>query len=324
MANIYVEAKGPKGVHAKESLLPAAVSGYTRGLCVNYGSDAYHATLVTQAATAPLGILEEDAINILNPCSVIEFGQVVAQIGASVTAQQQLTTDANGRLVPATSGQPVVAIALEPQTYVSPASFANVFFFGLMGPNAAAVASPTTYYTASGAIAVGIGTAVLNAATLLAMTLAAPTAAQDGTVLQIVAETAKAHTVTTPASGINGASTVLTFAAVGDSVTLQAMNQTWVVTAIRGSATVAASTTAYVANGAIGPTVGSATLGSGAAIAMTLVTPTVAQEDTTILIVAVTAHAHTVTTLANIINGVDDLSITHKFHPDHDAQLDVS
>ncbi len=311
MANIYVPAKGPKGVQLKESLLPAAVSGYMRGLAVNYGTDMNHAALVTQAATAPLGILEEDAINVLNPCSVIEFGEAVAQIGASVTAQQQLTTDANGRLVPATTGQPVVAIALEPQTYVAPdssgvSSCACVFFFGPMAPNAAAVAPPMTYYAASGAIAVGIGTAVLNGAAALAMTLAAPLASQDGVVLRIVAETAKAHMVTTPASGINGGSTIITFAAEGDSVTLQAMNQTWVVTAIGGSATIAASATAVITSTAISPTAGVATLGSAEALATTLATPTVAQEDTTLLIVAVTAHAHTVTTAALIINGVDD------------------
>jgi hypothetical protein len=200
----------------------------------------------------------------------------------------------------------VVAVALEAQTYVAPASFANVFFFGLMAPIAAAVASPTTYYTASGAIAVGIGCAVLNGAAALAMTLAAPTSAQDGTVLQIIAETAKAHTVTTPSAGIDGASTVLTFAAEGDSVTLQAVNQTWVVTALRGTASVAVSATNYTASGAIGVTVGMATISGAAALAMTLAQPTVAQESTYLFIVANTAHAHTVTTSANGINGADD------------------
>jgi hypothetical protein len=132
MANIYVEAKGPKGVQAKESLLPTAVSGYSRGLAVIYGADAYHATLAGAAAPA-IGILEEDALNLANPCAVVEFGQVVAQIGANVTAGQQLAVNAAGQLVPAATTNPVIAIALETQIYVSPGSFANVWVLGLFG-----------------------------------------------------------------------------------------------------------------------------------------------------------------------------------------------
>lgn len=132
MANIYVEAKGPKGVQAKESLLPTAVTGYERGLAVIYGADAYHATLAGAAAPA-IGILEEDAVNVTNPCAVVEFGQVVAQIGADVTAGQSLAVNAAGQLVPAVSTNPIVAIALESQTYVSLGSFANVWVLGLFG-----------------------------------------------------------------------------------------------------------------------------------------------------------------------------------------------
>src|ERR1700739_2439205 len=132
MPNIYVEGKGPKGVQAKESLLPTAVTGYERGLAVVYGADAYHATLAGAAAAA-IGILEEDAINAKNPCAVVEFGQTVAQIGANVTAGQQLAVNAAGQLVPAVSTNPVIAIALEIQSYVSPGSFANVWVLGLFG-----------------------------------------------------------------------------------------------------------------------------------------------------------------------------------------------
>jgi len=57
----------------------------------------------------------------------------VARVGATVTSLQLLTTNAAGQLVPAQPGQPVVAVALEPQTYVSPGSFANVFVLGLFG-----------------------------------------------------------------------------------------------------------------------------------------------------------------------------------------------
>ena len=132
MSNIYVEAKGPKGVQAKESLLPTAVSGYSRGMAVTYGADAYHATLAGAAAAA-IGILEEDAISLKNPCAVVEHGQVVAQIGANVSKGQQLAVNAAGQLIPAVSTNPVIAIALEDQTYVSPGSFANVWVLGLFG-----------------------------------------------------------------------------------------------------------------------------------------------------------------------------------------------
>jgi hypothetical protein len=132
MANIYVEAKGPKGVQAKESLLPTAVTGYLRGLAVMYGADPYHATLVDVDGMA-IGIIEEDAISLKNPISVIEHGQAVAQIGASVVKGQPLAANAGGLLVPAVSTKPLIAVALEDQTYVSPGSFANVWVLGFFG-----------------------------------------------------------------------------------------------------------------------------------------------------------------------------------------------
>lgn len=132
MANIYVEAKGPKGVQAKESLLPTAVNGYQRGLAVVYGADANHATLAGAAAPA-IGILEEAAISAKNPCSVIELGQTAAQIGANVSKGQSLATNAAAQLVPAVATNPIVAIALEDQVYVAPGSFANVWVPGFFG-----------------------------------------------------------------------------------------------------------------------------------------------------------------------------------------------
>lgn len=61
------------------------------------------------------------------------------------------------------------------------------------------------------------------------------------------------------------------------------------------------------ASGAIPVAKGTVSLGSAGALAMTLATPTTpAQDDITIDIVATTAHAHTVTTAANKINGNKD------------------
>lgn len=113
MSNINVESKGPKGPQGKESLLPTATAGYTRGLAVVYGADAYHATLAGTAGEQIVGILEEDAVSLQLPVSVIEEGQAVAQIGATVAAGQSLAVNASGQLVPAVSGNTIVAIALE-------------------------------------------------------------------------------------------------------------------------------------------------------------------------------------------------------------------
>jgi hypothetical protein len=66
------------------------------------------------------------------------------------------------------------------------------------------------------------------------MTLAAPTAAQDGTLIYVVAETAHAHTLTTPASGLYGTKHIVTFAAIGDGVELEAVGGTWMVRSLAG------------------------------------------------------------------------------------------
>jgi hypothetical protein len=311
MANIYVEGQGPQGPQIKISLPPTAVSGYMRGLCVNFGASNLICALAAQAATAPLGILEEDAVSTKNPCSVILFGEAIAQIGASVSAGQNLTTDANGRLVPAVNGQPIVAVALEAQSYVAAnssgvTSCALVFFFGALGAQQAAVSDAITHLTASGAITVANGTVGLGSAAPLAMTLATPSAAQDGVTITITAETSQAHTVTTAGNKINGNSCVIAFAAQGDSVTLEATGQIWNVRSLTGSASVLPTTTIEAASGAIAVSSALVNLNGAAALTMTLANPSVAQERTRLAIVATTTHAHTVTTAATKINGADD------------------
>lgn len=87
-----------------------------------------------------------------------------------------------------------------------------------------------------GAYVIGIknGVVLLGGATPTTATLALPTAGlqsaggDDGKILTIVGITAQAHTVTTPAAGINGASTTLTFQpAIGNAIQLMANNGTW-------------------------------------------------------------------------------------------------
>lgn len=112
----------------------------------------------------------------------------------------------------------------------------NVLYsFGDGGaPQAVADKSPVNYLTASGAIPVQSGTFALNGSGALAMTLAAPTTAQDGVTLTISAQTAHAHTVTTPANTINGNKDTVTYAAVGDFVVLRAVNGLWIAIGIGG------------------------------------------------------------------------------------------
>jgi hypothetical protein len=231
MANISTETKGPKGPQIKESLIPAGSSGYTRGLAVTYGSDAYHALLNTVAATACLGLIEEDAIATTEAIAIIEHGQTVAQIGAAVTALQPLTNNAAGQLVPATTGQPVIAVALEGSSTAG--DYVAVFVVG-PGNFALPASDAVAHIVAAGAIPVVGGTYGIGSGGALAMTLATPTTGQDGTTLTVVAETAHAHTLKTAANIIDGADDTVTFAAVGDIVQLRAVGGKWMVVSIGG------------------------------------------------------------------------------------------
>jgi hypothetical protein len=91
----------------------------------------------------------------------------------------------------------------------------------------------TADYSANGAIAIADGIHSISKGSAAAMTLAPPTAGDEGMELTITARTAFAHTVTiTEGLGGKGASfDVMTFAAVGDSITLRAVNLHWVPTA---------------------------------------------------------------------------------------------
>lgn len=82
---------------------------------------------------------------------------------------------------------------------------------------------------ASGAIGITRGTAVITKAGIAVMTLASPVAGtDDGKVLRIVSTSAFAHTVTTPALGINTTLHIATFAAnVGSAIELVAYAGTW-------------------------------------------------------------------------------------------------
>jgi hypothetical protein len=113
--------------------------------------------------------------------------------------------------------------------------------FNTSGTFAAGLFEPAVPAAASGAIAIGTGNVLITDASAAALTLALPIAGaasaggQDGASLTIISTTAAAHTVTTPANGINGTLHVATFAAaVGNAITLTAYNGKWYTSAING------------------------------------------------------------------------------------------
>lgn len=224
MAN--VETTGVVGTPHKRTLV-ASAAAMKRGLAVVLVTDDNHVA-IAGANVAAFGIIEEDTISIGDPVSVVLAGEAVAQIGAAVSAGQLLVTDANGRLIPATSGAVQNAVAKA----ISSGSTSGDFIVVLVSQFSSALQNAITHYVAAGAIPVAPGTAGLGSGAALAMTLAAPASpADDGKTIFVVAETAHAHTVTTPANAINGNKHIVTFAAQGDGVVLEAISGVWYVRA---------------------------------------------------------------------------------------------
>lgn len=85
--------------------------------------------------------------------------------------------------------------------------------------------------SADGAIAIKNSTVVITKGSACALTLGIPTTEQNGTIINIVAATAAAHTVTCATIGFNGADAagdVATFAAaLGNNLTVFAYNGEW-------------------------------------------------------------------------------------------------
>jgi hypothetical protein len=80
-----------------------------------------------------------------------------------------------------------------------------------------------------GAVTHAEGVHAITKASVAALTLSAPTAAEEGMRLSIVSRTAFAHVVTVAGGlGGNAADDVLTFAKVGDNIPLLADNLRWV------------------------------------------------------------------------------------------------
>ena len=96
--------------------------------------------------------------------------------------------------------------------------------------NANPLPQPYLVASADGAISIAHGTVFITKATAAALTIANPPLGMNGAVLNVVATTAAAHTVTNT-SGFNGGSTasdVATFGGgIGDSMQLTAYNGVW-------------------------------------------------------------------------------------------------
>jgi hypothetical protein len=227
-----VETTGVLGHPDKRSYL-AAAAGMLRGYALVQGANDQTLAIASVANAPAFAILEESNVNAGDTISAVFVGEAVAVIGSAVTAGQYLVTNAAGQLVPATgaSNQNIVARA------VSSGSNAGDYIVVFVSPDSGPTQEQVTHYVAAGAIPVASGAAGIGSAGALAMTLAQPTAAQDGTTLFITAETAHAHTVTTAANGINGAKHVVTFAAQGDGAVLEAMATVWNVRGLIGTAT---------------------------------------------------------------------------------------
>lgn len=102
-----------------------------------------------------------------------------------------------------------------------------------------------TNMTADGAVTIAPGIVTLNKSGVIAATLAAPTAEQEGMLMRFTSKSANAHTIT--ATGLlhdgvtGGAKDVATFAAfLGASITIIAINLKWHVLALN-AVTVAAA-----------------------------------------------------------------------------------
>lgn len=89
--------------------------------------------------------------------------------------------------------------------------------------------------TADGAITIKNGIVTLDKAGVLAATLAAPAATDNGKLLTIYSLTAQAHTVTITGSPAGNDDNVATWAnAIGNSITLRAYGQKWYVVGAMG------------------------------------------------------------------------------------------
>lgn len=108
---------GNKGALLGSTLLAGLANDIIQYRAVKRGADADHGVRAT-AASVNLGIAvdNQDNINKSFPLAHRAGELVQAEIGAAVAMDALLASDANGRLITATTGQSVTAIAREAGT----------------------------------------------------------------------------------------------------------------------------------------------------------------------------------------------------------------
>jgi hypothetical protein len=178
----------------------ATSSGFYRRVEDSGSAETYSGTAVAVSTTATVGPFTTDR--------QYEVVSLVGTLGYSI-AKADLGTTGTGDTVRATAA-----------TVASPL-----------------ITQPITLAAADGAITISPGVVAVTKAGVAALTLAAPTSAQEGTQLVVTSRTANAHTITTVAlleDGVTGGGkNVATFAAfVGATVTLLAINLKWHVVAL--------------------------------------------------------------------------------------------
>ena len=198
------------------------------------GAVAQFLRVKTPGAIATAGALEQSIGTMdrtcvaAGPCTIrLKSAEGTRKMvaAAAITAGAYVYGAAGGK-ISSVANPNIEGIALE-------AAAANNDVIEVLPVNAA-VSNPVTAYDANGALTIAPGTATLTKAGVNAMTLAAPTVAQEGLILRVVSQTANAHTITATGlidDGVTGGSkTTATFAAfAGASIELMASNLKWAV-----------------------------------------------------------------------------------------------
>lgn len=96
---------------AAKSIDDQTVKGVTTAITTGHAV-TYAGGQVAAAAASPRGIAKVDAA-IGSDCLIGVMGTVPAKAGAAVAVGAALTTDSTGRMVTATTGQPIFARALQ-------------------------------------------------------------------------------------------------------------------------------------------------------------------------------------------------------------------
>lgn len=197
------------------------------------GAIATHLRVKTPGAVAAAGALDQSIGTMDSPCLAAGPCAVRLKTAQGTRKMVAATAITKGAYVYGAAGGKISAVANgNIEGIAREAAAADNDVIEVLSVNQT-VANGVTLASASGAITVAPGTVVITkTGSLAAMTLAAPTAAQNGMILRITSSTAFAHTVTATSlidDGVTGGSkTTATFAAfAGASMELMAYEGKW-------------------------------------------------------------------------------------------------